>query len=445
MQPAARIAATIELLGKLDAAWAAGERQPADALLQHYFKQRRYMGSKDRGEVARLFYGVLRNGGMLEWHSEQIKIQTGARLLTMLFLALFDGMGLNEIGALCTGEQHAPAPLTEEEKHALGEAVKRTAFPEAMPEWARKNCPEWMLPLLKKQYGETFTALMDSLNEEAPVDLRVNTLRCPDRAELIFALDKEGIHAGPTPLSPLGVRLKKRRPVFATQPFKDGWFEMQDEGSQLLAQLVQAKPGEKVIDFCAGAGGKTLAIAAQMQNKGRILAFDISQTRLKQMKPRLARAGVDNVQTRLLTSEKDVFLKRHKDSADWVLVDAPCTGAGTWRRNPDMKWRTSPKDLEELCHRQRQILSSAARLVKPGGYLVYATCSLFREENESQIDAFLVDNLKFTVASIFPSWNSKRYGVSNINSGLSLLPHQHGTDGFYGVVLQKSENKVDAT
>jgi len=203
--------------------------------------------------------------------------------------------------------------------------------------------------------------------------------------------------------------------------FRDGWFEMQDEGSQLVAQLVQAKPGEKGIDFCAGAGGKTLALAAQMENRGRILAWDVSGKRLGQMKPRHGRAGVSNVQARVIKSERDNVVKRHRDSADWVLLDVPCSGTGTWRRNPDLRRRTTQAVLSELKQRQKAILESAARLVKAGGRLVYATCSILPEENEVQITEFTDRHPDFVLES----------------PALRLYPHVDGTDGFFGSVLRK--------
>ncbi|SVE26693.1 uncharacterized protein METZ01_LOCUS479547, partial [marine metagenome] len=218
----------------------------------------------------------------------------------------------------------------------------------------------------------------------------------------------------------------------ATQAFRDGWFEIQDEGSQLVAQLVQARPGEIGIDFCAGAGGKTLALSAWMENRGRILAWDVAEARLKQMAPRLARAGVSNVQTRLLKSERDPYLDQHVESVDWVLLDVPCSGTGMWRRSPDLKRRTTQQDLEKVTEQQRQIIDSAARLVKPGGRLIYATCSILRRENEDQVARFLTAHLEFTVKPVkLPT------GKGGKGPFLRLFPHQHQTDGFFGAVLIK--------
>jgi 16S rRNA (cytosine967-C5)-methyltransferase len=277
---------------------------------------------------------------------------------------------------------------------------------------------------------------MEALNAQAPIDLRANTLKCLDAADLILALDVDGYHGVRTPISPLGVRLKKRLPAFNTQAFKDGKFEMQDEGSQLVSLLVEAKPGQKVIDFCAGAGGKTLAIAATMKNKGRILAWDISENRLSQMGKRLARAGVSTVQTHVLRDEADPFLKRHLKTADWVVVDAPCSGSGTWRRNPDLKWRFTLEDLQEIKQVQARILKSAARLVAPGGRLVYITCSLFPDENFWQVKQFLGGNPTFAVEAPNELWN-KHTTLRDGITALALSPHQDGTDGFFAAILLK--------
>jgi 16S rRNA (cytosine967-C5)-methyltransferase len=297
--------------------------------------------------------------------------------------------------------------------------------------------PEWLEPRLMHVFGDHLTDEMNALNESAPVDLRVNTIKCPDRSDLIMALDKLGYYGAPTPHSPLGVRLQKRLPVFDTQAFRDGWFEMQDEGSQIVAALVNAQAGEKVIDFCAGAGGKTLAIAAKMENRGRLLAWDVNEKRLNQIKKRLARAGVDNVILHAMDSENDQHIKRHKDSADWVLVDAPCSGSGTWRRNPHLKWRLSPADLAETVELQQRILKSAARLVKPGGRLVYATCSILPEENIEQVKTFIVDHPDFRVEPLDEMWNKHTLQSEGVGSCLQMTPYRDKTDGFFGAFIKR--------
>ncbi|MGC2414556.1 MAG: RsmB/NOP family class I SAM-dependent RNA methyltransferase, partial [Stellaceae bacterium] len=253
-----------------------------------------------------------------------------------------------------------------------------------------------------------------------------------DRDGARRALAAEGIVAEPTPWSPLGLRLKHRAPLAGTAAFKEGLVEVQDEGSQLAALLVDARPGMRVVDFCAGAGGKTLALAAQMANRGKLVACDVAEWRLERAGKRLRRAGISNVERRALADERDPWVKRHAKSFDRVLVDAPCLGIGSWRRNPDGKWRTTPTDLAELVPRQREILASAARLVKPGGRLTYVTCSLLREENEAQAEGFLAASPDFAPYPVSRAWADTIGGRSpGGDDYLRLTPARHGTDGFF--------------
>jgi 16S rRNA (cytosine967-C5)-methyltransferase len=437
MKPGSRIQAAIEVLELMEATWEKKRSAPMDAILNEYFKARRYIGSKDRGAIAALVYEVTRNGGAIQWHLEQMNRAANPRRVVMAALILIRRLGWEEVSALFTGEKYAPARLDDAERGTLQKLEDLELHDPRMQLPVRYNFPDWMTGRLEEAFGEALPEAMQALSQEAPVDLRVNTLKCPGVAELIHALDKEGYTASPTPHSPVGVRLHQRFAAFNTQAFKDGWFEMQDEGSQIAALLVEAKPGEKVIDFCAGAGGKTLAIAATMQNKGRILAWDSSAARLKQMQKRLARAGVSNVVTHVLTDESDPFIKRHKDSADWVVVDAPCSGSGTWRRNPDLKWRFTPEDLQEVKALQASILASAARLVRPGGRLVYITCSVFADENLQQVKQFIETHARFKVAPVGKIWNTLAKESEGGIPHLRLSPHEDGTDGFFAVVLTR--------
>jgi 16S rRNA (cytosine967-C5)-methyltransferase len=435
MKPSARIQSAIEVLENLQTTWETKRHAPMDALLNDYFKARRYIGSKDRGSIAELVYYVLRHGGALEWHVEKTGRAANPRRVVMAALYIGQHLSTDEIIDLFSEEKYAPSALTDAERGMLERLDGKTLDDETMPVPARHNFPDWMIGRLKESFGDELPEAMAALNEQAPVDLRVNTLKCLGVSELIHALDKEGHLATPTPHSPLGVRLKKRIAAFNTQAFQDGWFEMQDEGSQIVAQLVEAQPGDKVIDFCAGAGGKTLAIAATMKNKGRILAWDTSETRLKQMPKRLARAGVSNVQIHTIKDENDQFIKRHKASADWVIVDAPCSGSGTWRRNPDLKWRFTAADLEELKVLQHRILASASRLIKPGGKLVYVTCSVFQDENIRQLKQFLGEHGTFRVVPPGKMWNKLTTTLEDGLPVIQLTPHKDGTDGFFAAVL----------
>ena len=421
MKPGARMASAMEALEEMEANWAEGGRAPADAVLNQYFRQRRFIGSKDRGEISRVVYAVLRNEAALNWQLDQGGLPADPRGRVLAEAVLLGGAELEDMKALCDGQQYCPPRLSEPELGWIKQQARQPLLTDVMPPAVRHHFPEWLMPRLESVFGDQLPDAMAALNEEASVDLRVNTLKT-SRDELVAALQDAGLEPESTPHSALGVRLHKRGALFATEAFRAGWFEMQDEGSQLVAALVQAKPGDKGVDFCAGAGGKTLALSAQMENRGRILAWDTAGKRLGQMKPRLGRAGVSNVQARVLKSERDNVVKRHRDSADWVLLDVPCTGTGTWRRSPDLRRRTTPEALTEVQTHQRAILESAARLVKSGGRLIYATCSILPEENEQQVEAFLNGHKLFT----------------RIGEDLRLYPHTHGTDGFYGAVLKKS-------
>lgn len=436
MRPSARVQSAIEILDEMQATWRQQHHAPADALMHDYFKSHRFMGSKDRAYVGELVYFILRNGAAIEWWLEKGELRTTPRLVAMLALVFLHKLSPREVGNLFDGQKFSPSKLTVEELDVLDALEGAELIHEQMPVSAKYNFPDWMEGRIRLSLGDDFDAEMTALNQSAPVDIRVNTLKA-DRADLILALDREGYDCTPTPHSKLGVRLQKRMPVFTTQAFRDGWFEMQDEGSQIVAALVEAEPGQKVVDFCAGAGGKTLAIAARMENKGRILALDTNERRLKQMHKRLTRAGVDNVQVHTIESEQDQYIKRHKESADWVVVDAPCSGSGTWRRNPDLKWRFDLNDLRELKDIQQRVLRSAARLVKPGGRLVYITCSLFNDENEGQVKQFLVDYPQFRVAPPPEIWSKHTHSIPEVGSVIRLTPHKDGTDGFFAAILQE--------
>lgn len=438
MNHGARIAAAIELLSNIHTGWEEKRRQPVDGVLADFYAARRFMGSKDRAYVSELIYFILRHGGALQWWLEEAKVQATPRNIIIAALVLGFETPLEKLKELFSGSHYAPRPLNVPEHQLIEFLTDQPLIAADMPAWAQLNTPGWLLTKLKTEFKDDFVSEIKAMNEEAPVDLRVNTLKCADRGDLIMALDREGYYAAPTPISPLGVRLRKRVPVFTVEAFRNGWFEMQDEGSQLVAELVEAEAGQKVIDFCAGAGGKTLAIAARMQNKGRLLAWDVNEKRLMQIRKRLARAGVDNVTLQVIEHERDPFVKRHKDSADWVLVDAPCSGSGTWRRNPDLKWRLTPQDLEEVKVIQSQILDSACRLVKPGGRLVYATCSLFAEENQAQIEQFIVGHPDFRVEPLAEIWNKHSLDCGALGTALRLSPHRDGTDGFFAMVLRRT-------
>jgi 16S rRNA (cytosine967-C5)-methyltransferase len=315
--------------------------------------------------------------------------------------------------------------------------AKRTLRHPEMSRAVANDLPEWLEPYLERVFGKGLEREMAALNKPAPTDLRVNSLKA-DRATARAALVAEGVMAEPTPWSPIGLRLTARASLGGLAAFKNGLVEVQDEGSQITALLLGARPGMRIVDFCAGAGGKTLALAAQMANRGKLVACDVSAYRLGHAPRRLRRAGVGNVERRALASARDKWVKRHAGSFDRVLVDAPCLGIGAWRRNPGDKWRVTLEDLADLVVRQQEILRNAARLVCPGGRLVYATCSLLHEENEAQAEAFLASTPGFSVIPAADGWHETIGGTApGSDCYLRLTPARHGTDGFFVAIFER--------
>ncbi len=434
MRPAARIAAAIELLENVNDIWQETNQVPADQIISTYMKERRYIGSKDRQFIVDLVYFIMRHGGALEYWLSQAKTEGTPRLLVLLALVMAYDRRPEEIDDLFDGEQYNPAPLNEDERQLLRQHYLQPLITADMPDWARYSYPDWIEPSLRESFGDEFDNALDSLNNPAPIDLRANTLKTT-RADVIHELDRESILCAQTKYSPLGIRLNKRYPLQTLDIFKQGWFEIQDEGSQIVSLLVDARPGQTVIDYCAGAGGKTLAMATTMENQGTIYALDTSEHRLKKFPKRLERAGVTNVFIQPLGDNKPAFLKKHKGLADRVLLDVPCSGSGTWRRNPDLKWRFSRKDLQHVCSIQEHILTEACGLVKPGGRLIYVTCSILKEENQDQVARFLTQNGDFFVEELPEMWNNHVSLIENMGPALSLTPHRDGTDGFFAMVL----------
>ena len=449
MTPGARIAAAIDILSALEA----GERpapRPADDIAADYFRRRRYIGSKDRAQVSAHVYAVLRHRAELDWwiaRASHHDIAPAARSRVFAALSLIDHWKPEDIAASCDGDRFRPAPLAPAEQRLVRALAGRTLTHPEMPRAVASGIPDWLEPYLDRVYGRRLEDEMAALNQPAPLDLRVNRLKA-DRDTAQRALAAEGIRAEPTPWSPLGLRLRHRVPLAASAAFRDGLVEVQDEGSQLAALLAGARPGMRVVDFCAGAGGKTLALAAQMQNRGKLVACDTAAWRLERAGIRLRRAGISNVERRPLSTERDLWVKRHAPKGeeggfDLVFVDAPCLGIGSWRRNPDGKWRATPNDLAELVVRQRDILASAARLVKPGGRLVYATCSLLREENEDQAEAFLAAAPDFSLYPAARAWEEVIGGHCPTGEDyLRLTPARHGTDGFFTALFERQSDKL---
>ena len=393
---------------------------PADAVVSRYFREHRQLGHADRGFVAETVFAVLRR-----WRSLEARCAgtVTPRRLLLAALVFARGSNLRELEPILkNGDADWLASAKGLDEAALAPAV-------------RADLPDWLHARLLAAFGEEeTTALVRALNQPAPLDLRVNTLKT-SREALLAAFANDGIAAVPGALSPLAIRLRDKPALAKHALFLAGGFEVQDEGSQLLGLLLEPKRGEMVVDFCAGAGGKTLLLGAQMKNTGRLYAFDVSDKRLANLKPRLARSGLSNVHPARIEHERDVKIKRLAGKADRVLVDAPCSGLGTLRRNPDLKWRQSEASVADLTAKQAAILSAAANLLRVGGRLVYATCSLLGAENEAVVDAFLAAHPGFVR---LPAGDIlARHGITLPGDDLRLLPHRHDTDGFYAAVLER--------
>jgi len=400
---------------------------PADAIVSRFFRDHRGLGPRERATLAETVYTVLRKKLLFDHFAPSGSGPKERRLAILGFYGPGDFLR---------------SALTEQEVNWLDQCEK--IKPEDLMERHRHNLPEWLVQPLKDQLGDEFWPLVESFNKGAGLDLRVNTFKAK-RADVQKELAALGIKAVPTPYSPWGLRIAGKPALNKMEAFKRGDFEVQDEGSQLLAMLLDAKRGEMVVDFCAGAGGKTLAIGATMRSTGRLYAFDTSAGRLDAFKSRLARSGLSNVHPAAIAHERDDRVKRLSGKIDRVLVDAPCTGMGTLRRNPDLKWRQNQQAVDEMTVKQTAILQSAARLVKSGGRLVYATCSVLPQENEAIALAFSEANPDFVPLDVgevlvglkVDNAASLCSGGDNQERFLRLWPHRHQTDGFFAAVWQR--------
>ncbi|MDX2220280.1 MAG: RsmB/NOP family class I SAM-dependent RNA methyltransferase [Burkholderiales bacterium] len=396
---------------------------PADAVLKSFFREHGDLGARDRAQVAETVYAMLRRRRLLE------HLAPGAtpRQYTLLGLTRLMGWSMAQIEpALTSGEREWLAGVKERGTGALPLAVEA-------------DLPDWVVERLLPELGpEKVLELGRSLQRSAPLDLRVNTLKMR-REDALSAFRAGGIDASPTPYSPLGLRLPEKIALTKHPLFMSGAVEVQDEGSQLLGLIVEAKRGEMVADFCAGAGGKSLLIGAQMQSSGRVYAFDTSEKRLANLAPRLKRSGLSNLFPVRIDSENDSKVKRLAGKIQRVLVDAPCSGLGTLRRNPDLKNRQSPQGVTELIAKQTAILASAARLVKPGGRLVYATCSLLSDENEAVARSFLDKHPDYVLLDSRDVLRRLHVDLPQTGPWLRLWPHTHHTDGFFAAVMERQK------
>jgi 16S rRNA (cytosine967-C5)-methyltransferase len=405
-------------------------RKPADHLIDTFFRKRKYLGSHDRRFIAETLYAALRHKRRIEWALSNVPEQPHRTVsfvvATLLFEKKYSVDRLNE-------EKMLSADLLQQISSAV--AITPSHDNPADRISLVHSFPEWMVNRWFAQFGGTETEhLCGTLNTQAPITLRVNTLKTTVE-ECRSSLMKEGIDSVPTEFSPFGLHIPKRINVFQLETFRKGYFEVQDEGSQLLALLVDPKPRSKVIDACAGGGGKSLAMAAMMKNRGEIFSLDIHNFRLDELRKRIKRAGTDTI--RVKTVLEDESPAEFHNEADYVLVDAPCSGTGTIRRNPGMKWTVTPLMVEELRHKQEKILTNYARCVKVNGTIVYATCSLMKEENEEVVESFLTANPDFVLRN--PAEVLSRYHLDSLvnNRYFQLLPQQHGTDGFFAAIMRR--------
>src|SRR5689334_5419562 len=432
MTPAARLSAAIEVIDTIEA-----QRSPAANALKEWGTAHRFAGSGDRAAIAGLVWDVLRRRASSAWIMESDTAR--ARVLGMLKVER--GMDADAIAALCDGGRFAPQPLTDTEQSALASRTTDDAPPPIAGDY-----PEWLDAHLAQMFGDDRAAEATAMAGRAPLDLRVNTLKAK-REKVLRSLAH--LNAKETPWSPNGLRIElgadARNPgIQSEEDFIKGGIEVQDEGSQLAALFTAAKPGEQVIDLCAGAGGKTLALAALMQGKGRLIATDTDKRQLAPIYERLSRAGVHNADVRTPKGESDP-LADIRASADLVLIDAPCTGTGTWRRNPDAKWRMRPGALEVRLREQVRVLDRAAALVKPGGRIAYITCSVLPPENGDQVRSFVARHPEFSIvppeqtASLL--WDkAEEFAKAALESpeGWLMTPRRTGTDGFFVSVLRRS-------
>lgn len=397
---------------------------PADVLLRQFFQDRPQLGQNDRGVIAETVFGVLRRRFFLE----KLVGKATARELVLAYLTRFQGMNLREL-----------TPFLRETEIKWIQQIKAIKL-EEQPLFIRAEFPEWLVEKLQKFWtDEEILHLGQTLQQPAPLDIRVNSL-IAKREEVLAALKQQGIEAEPTPFSPIGIRITGKPAINRNELFLSGKIEVQDEGSQLLGFLLAPKRGEMVVDFCAGAGGKTLLLGALMHSHGRLYAFDVSEKRLNNLKPRLKRSGLSNVHPQRIDSERDIKLKRLAGKIDRVMIDAPCSGLGTLRRNPDLKWRQNPESIDELQTKQIAILDAAANLLKPGGRLVYATCSLLPEENQQIVAQFLANHPQFSVLHCGELLEQQKITLPDIGEYLQLSPLHHNTDGFFAAVLERTKN-----
>ncbi len=428
MTPGARIAATIEILEKIERSGS-----PADDVVSAYMRGRRYIGSKDRRAINERLFNCLRRQARLNWWCDQ----QSPRFRVLADIVLSENLGVAEIAELFDGQGYGPQALSDEETALVDKLTGNGLESQDMPDWVKAETPEWLWPEITARWSDRSIDEMTRLNQPAPMDLRVNILKA-DCGRALDILKKDGLQAEPTPYSPIGLRIRERVNLQASTAYRGGFVEVQDEGSQLIALLCDATADQKCIDLCAGGGGKSLALAAQMKDGGPLVVCDTDQARLDRMKSRLKRAGVSNVTRHCLKNDDQAWFDENADTAMRVLADVPCSGSGAWRRNPAAKWRLTPDKLNGLLDVQRGILTQAASLTAPGGRLIYATCSILPRENAEQVNWFLEKNENFSIIPVSDVWRDT-VGTDCPVEGdfLEITPAGHGTDGFFAAIMER--------
>jgi 16S rRNA (cytosine967-C5)-methyltransferase len=432
MTPAARIAAVIDILSEAPA------QMPAGAVLRRGLQGRRYAGSGDRQAISALFWAVQRAISRLTWHLREIGAEATPRALVLAALRLVEGQSGEQLQTLFgAGDKHGPPPLSDDESAVLGALDEAVIDDAAMPRAVRLEWPEALVEDVVAALGDLAEDELAAMRGEAGADIRINPLKIKDRRKLRDRLAGKGMTCHPTKLSPLGIRMTRRVRTEDTPEFRSGLFEIQDEASQIAALLCDARPGMQVADICAGAAGKSLVMAAMMENRGRIVALDTDPERLERGGTRIRRAGIHNIERVAIPADWGV--KRYRAKFDRVVIDAPCTGSGTWRRAVDARWRCDAAALARAHEAQARLLDRGRAMVAPGGRIAYITCSLLRSEGEAQIERLLAEAPELEIAEIAEIWQDVigNDACPPTDGGmLRLLPGRDGTDGFFMAVLQ---------
>ena len=433
MTPSARCQAAIDILNAIEETTRA-----ADSIIRRYFRAGRYAGSGDRRAIQALVYVILRKRGQLDWWCKRCDIELTSRSRVLMALILCAPWETASPGDAFLPSKYGPASLSQVEAAVIDELRGASLDHSAQPVSVSLNIPAWLERQYCPEIKNNFEIETKKLESQADVDLRVNTLKS-NRLEVLSELRNASIEAMPTSWAPHGIRLKQRSPLTGLSAFRNGFFEPQGEASQLAAELAGAEPGQSVLDLCAGAGGKALAIAACMRNEGRLVLHDVDPARLRRAEERMQRAGVNIHENQYLTETLNSENTAHELNYDIVVIDAPCSGSGTWRRNPEAKWRLNEERLREHTMQQHGLLKTGANAVRPGGRLVYMTCSILAAENRDRIDEFLaMDGADFELIAPGKDWRRVTgQELDPVGADLQLTPARHGTDGFYVAILRR--------